>query len=127
MTIEARKIAIVQRLFNVEQKTILDKIEQLLIGNNLVNETQAGYHIKTNSNNVESKKIELVKNLLITEESILFQIESIIDNEEIVAYTTQQEPLTKMAYIKEIKAAEQEIENGAFVTHEQLLENIKKW
>ena len=40
MTIEARKIAIVQRLFNVEQKSILDKIEAILSQESILNSDQ---------------------------------------------------------------------------------------
>ena len=78
--------------------------------------------------NLETTKIDLVKQLFnINKESVLKQIKTILDREEIVAYTVDGKPLTREAYIKEIKKAEKDIENGNYTTHEQLLEEIKKW
>ena len=55
------------------------------------------------------------------------QIKAILDREEIVAYTTSGKPLTREAYIQEIKKAEKDIDNGNYITHQELLEEIKKW
>ncbi len=78
--------------------------------------------------NLEVTKIDLAKKLFNTNnESVLKQIQIILEKEEIVAYTINGKPLTRVEYIKEIKAAEKEIENGNYISHEQLLENIKTW
>lgn len=77
---------------------------------------------------IETIKIDLVKQLFnINKESVLKQIKAILDKEEIVAYTTSGKPITRKAYIQEIKKAEKEIENGNYITHQKLLDDIKKW
>ena len=78
--------------------------------------------------NIETTKIDLVNQLFnINKESVLKQIKAILDREEIVAYTTSGKPLTREAYIQEIKKAEKDIDNGNYITHQELLEEIKKW
>lgn len=78
--------------------------------------------------NIESTKIDLAKQLFnINEESVLMQIKSILDKEEIVAYTTDGKPLSRKAYIEAVKDAENDVENGQYITQSQLLDNIKKW
>lgn len=77
---------------------------------------------------IETIKIDLVKQLFnINKESVLKQIKAILDKEEIVAYTTSGKPLTRKAYIQEIKKAEKDIDNGNYITHQELLDDIKKW
>lgn len=77
---------------------------------------------------IETIKIDLVKQLFnINKESVLKQIKAILDKEEIVAYTTSGKPLTRKAYIQEIKKAEKDIDNGNYITHQKLLDDIKKW
>lgn len=77
---------------------------------------------------IETIKIDLVKQLFnINKKSVLKQIKAILDKEEIVAYTTSGKPLTRKAYIQEIKKAEKDIDNGNYITHQKLLDDIKKW
>ncbi len=77
---------------------------------------------------IETIKIDLVKQLFnINKESVLKQIKAILDKEEIVAYTTSGKSLTRKAYIQEIKKAEKDIDNGNYITHQELLDDIKKW
>ncbi|MEO9258227.1 MAG: hypothetical protein ABI207_07590 [Crocinitomicaceae bacterium] len=78
--------------------------------------------------NIESIKIDLAKQLFsIDKASVLEKIKQILDKEEIVAYTVDGKPLSREAYIKAVKNSEQDIDNGNYVTHGQLLENSKKW
>lgn len=78
--------------------------------------------------NIESIKIDLAKQLFnIDKTAVLEKIKAILDKEEIVAYTTEGKPLSREAYIKAVKNAEQDIDNGNYITHSQLLENSKKW
>lgn len=77
---------------------------------------------------IESIKIDLAKQLFnINKTDVLIKIKSILDKEEIVAYTTDGKPLTRDAYNKAVKTAEHDIDNCNYITHNQLLENIKKW
>lgn len=78
--------------------------------------------------NLETLKIDLAKQLFnIDKEAVLNRIKDILDKEEIVAYTIDGKPLTKKAYIDSVKEAEKDIETGNYTTHQQLLEEIKKW
>jgi hypothetical protein len=78
--------------------------------------------------NIESTKIDLAKQLFnINEEAVLMQIKTILDKKEIVAYTTDGIPLTRKEYIKAITEADKDVENGNYISQDQLLENIKKW
>lgn len=78
--------------------------------------------------NIESIKIDLAKQLFnIDKASVLDRIKAILDKEEVVAYTTDGKPLTREAYIKSVEKAEQEVNDGKYITQSQLLENIKKW
>lgn len=78
--------------------------------------------------NIEAVKIDLAKQLFsIDKESVLEKIKAILDKEEIVAYTVDGKPLTREAYIKAIKHAEKDVEKGNAISHNQLLEDRKKW
>ena len=78
--------------------------------------------------NFETTKISLAKKLFETDsEDVLAQIKAILDNEPIVAHTAEGKPLTKSDYLAEIEKAENDFKSGNFISHEQLLENIKKW
>ncbi len=77
---------------------------------------------------LESIKIDIAKQLFnIDKMTVLEQIKRILEKETVVAYTTSGEPLTKEAYIAKVKAAEADIEQGNYTTHEQLLKDIEKW
>ena len=77
---------------------------------------------------LESIKIDIAKQLFnIDKMTVLEQIKRILEKEAVVAYTTSGEPLTKEAYIAKVKAAEADIEQGNYTTHEQLLKDIEKW
>ncbi len=49
------------------------------------------------------------------------------EKDEIVAYTITGEPLTKEQYIKDLKQAEEEIEKGEFISHEDLKKEVRAW
>lgn len=77
---------------------------------------------------LESLKIDLTKQLFnIDKVAVLNKIKSILDEEEIVAYTVDGTPLTRKSYIAAVKKSEEAMSEGNFITHEQLLENSKKW
>ena len=78
--------------------------------------------------NLETTKISLAKQLFeIDSEAILNQIKAILDKETVVAHSVNGHPLTKSKYIEEIEKAEKDFASGNIVTHNQLLERIKKW
>ncbi len=77
---------------------------------------------------LESLKIDLTKQLFSVDKvAVLEKIKAILDKEEVVAYTVDGIPLSRESYIKAIKQADEDMENGDYLTHNQLVENIKKW
>ena len=80
---------------------------------------------------IQSTKIELIKNLLnVEKESILIKIKDILLNsekEEITDYIIDGKPLTVNELQSELKGAEKEIENGDFFTSEELDKEIASW
>ncbi len=52
---------------------------------------------------------------------------TIENDDNIVAYTTGGQPLTKEQFVEEVMSAYQSAKNGRTLTTEQLLENMKTW
>ena len=84
---------------------------------------------KVKKMDVQAKRIELAKWILSVQEELLTKVSAIKDKSatDIVAYTVNEEPLSKQAYIKKIKDAEKRIEKGQFTTHEDLENEMKDW
>lgn len=77
---------------------------------------------------LEAIKIDLIQRLLKVEQaSVLKKVESLLSEDEIVAYTVSGEPLTKDAYSQLVKESESAVEEGDYVSHEELLKTIKQW
>lgn len=71
--------------------------------------------------------LELLNN---ADENLLKVVKEAIDNykeEEIVAHTVEGKPLNRKEYKEELERALQEIRNGNFTTHEDLLKEMKNW
>lgn len=49
------------------------------------------------------------------------------NSKNIVAYTISGEPLTKEMYIQKIKVAEKRIDEGHFITSEDLWKKMQSW
>ncbi len=47
--------------------------------------------------------------------------------DEIVAHTVQGNPLTKAQYVKRIKEADEAIDRGEYITHEELKRKVRTW
>lgn len=78
--------------------------------------------------NIESKRIELAKWILETNEDDLIKIEAIKSgSEEIVCKTVNGISLNKEQYKQRLIEAEARIEAGEFTNHEDLLEEMQTW
>ena len=78
--------------------------------------------------NLETFKIDLVKQLFnINERSVLMQIKSILDKKEIVAYSTDGNPLTVNEYNQVLKKAEQDILHGRVTNSGELKNEVNAW
>ncbi len=49
------------------------------------------------------------------------------DDKAVVAHTTEGKPLTRSEYTKILEESEKQIEQGDYLTHEQLKKEMKKW
>ena len=75
---------------------------------------------------VEARKLELFQKLLkVREESLLKKVEDLLDEELIVAYTTDGVPLTIHALEKELKSGEEDIKSGRVYTTEEVRSRFK--
>jgi len=77
---------------------------------------------------IQTLKLDLVQKLLsVKKASVLDKITQILDKEIIVAYTTDGKPLTKAQYLKDLEAAELEIDSGDFFTQSEVEKLSSKW
>jgi len=66
---------------------------------------------------VKARKIALMEKLLrVREESLLQKVEDLLDEELIVAYTVEGDPLTVQGLEKKLEAAEEDVKSGRVYT-----------
>jgi len=81
----------------------------------------------------EEKRKKLAKWILETDESLVNEVEIIYNKKhkkptsKIVAYTTSGEALTKEMYIQKVKEAEKRMDEGHFITSEDLKKKMASW
>lgn len=90
------------------------------------------YLIDSNSFKLETPKLktQIINKVEKADENLLQEINRFIneyEDEEIVAYTVSGKPLTRSDYKKKIQMAEEQIKNGQYISHEDLIEEIKSW
>ncbi len=90
------------------------------------------YLIDSNSFKLETAKVktQIINKVEKADENLLQEINRFIneyEDEEIVAYTVSGKPLTRSDYKKKIQMAEEQIKNGQYISHEDLIEEIKSW
>jgi hypothetical protein len=77
---------------------------------------------------VETVKLTVMQKLMmIKEESFLNQINDLIDNTAIVAYSATGEPMTLLEYNRNLEEAEAQIARGEFTTQEDLEKEVENW
>jgi len=78
---------------------------------------------------VQAKRLELVKWILSVQEEVLYKVSLIKENSSnaIVAYSVNEEPLSKSAYGKKVKDAEQRIDAGEYTNHNDLGKEMENW
>lgn len=90
------------------------------------------YLIDSNRFKLETAKVktQIINKVEKADENLLQEINRFIneyEDEEIVAYTVSGKPLTRSDYKKKIQMAEEQIKNGQYISHEDLIEEIKSW
>jgi len=84
--------------------------------------------IKLNAMNIQDRKISLAEKLFkIRNESLIEQIETLVDNQMVVAYTTAGEPLTLKQYHDRLELAKKQVSEDKVTSHSDLKKKIKKW
>ncbi len=84
--------------------------------------------IKGESMDIQATKLDILQSIInVNKESLLLKIKTLIDDELIVGYSTSGEPLTKKEYNKQLEESEKQIENGEYLSHEELKQRIKNW
>jgi recombinational DNA repair protein RecR len=77
---------------------------------------------------LNASKISVLQKILsLNQEHLIQKIEEILDQEMIIAYSTNGEGLTKAQYNLRLENAENEIAKGAFVTQEHLEKESDTW
>ncbi len=85
--------------------------------------------------NTEEKRKALAKWILETDEHSLNEVEAVYNihsknqeiSSDIVAYTVSGEALTKEKYIQKVKEAEKRMEEGHFISSEDLKKKMISW
>jgi hypothetical protein len=77
---------------------------------------------------LQTTKIKLMQKIMnVSKASLLDKISNILDEEMIVGYTTDGNPLTSQQYNERLLVAEKQIESGDYVTQEDLEKEIENW
>jgi hypothetical protein len=77
---------------------------------------------------LQTTKINVMQKILnVSKASLLDKISNILDEEMIVGYTTDGNPLTKQQYNERLLVAENQIESGDSITQEDLEKEIENW
>jgi len=78
--------------------------------------------------NLQTTKINVMQKIMnVSKASLLDKISNILDEEMIVGYTTDGNPLTKHQYNERLLIAEKQIESGDYITQEDLEREIENW
>ncbi len=77
---------------------------------------------------LQSAKINVMQKIMnVSKASLLDKISDILDEEMVVGYTTDGQPLTKNQYNERLLVAEKQIESGDYITQEDLEKEIENW
>ncbi len=77
---------------------------------------------------LEAAKINVMQKIMnVSKASLLDKISDILDEEMVVGYTTDGQPLTKNQYNERLLVAEKQIESGDYITQEDLEKEIENW
>ena len=77
---------------------------------------------------LQAAKLSLVQKILsLKQESVIKKIDEILENEMIVGYTVEGNPLTKAEYNLRIATAEQQLRNGEIISQEDLERESEDW
>ncbi|MEL6560942.1 MAG: hypothetical protein AAFQ94_22295 [Bacteroidota bacterium] len=77
---------------------------------------------------LEAKKLGVLQKIMnVDKESLLSKIDQILDDEMVVAYTIDGDPLTKSLYNERLEIAEKQIAQGQTISQEDLEKESDNW
>lgn len=77
---------------------------------------------------LQATKLKVIQKIMnVSEASLLDKISNILDDEMIVGYTTEGNPLTKEKYNERLFVAEKQIESGDSISQEYLEKEVGNW
>ncbi len=77
---------------------------------------------------LQTTKLNVIQKIMhVSTASLLEKINTLLDEEMIVGYTVDGQPLTKKAYNARLKAAEKQIRAGQTLTQEELEKEVERW
>lgn len=77
---------------------------------------------------LQASKLSLVQKILsLNQKSVIDKIDELLEREMIVGYTVNGKPLTKAAYNERIAIAEKQLQNGDFISQEDLEKDSENW
>ena len=80
--------------------------------------------------NLSEEKLRIIQQLaLVNDEQLLKEIGAMLNEskDSIVAYDIDGSPLTKNKLISQIEAAESRIDNGHFLTQDEVEKEVRSW
>jgi hypothetical protein len=77
---------------------------------------------------LQTAKLNVMQKIMnVSKASLLDKISNILDEEMVVGYTTDGQPLTKNQYNERLLVAEKQIESGDYITQQDLEKEIENW
>lgn len=77
---------------------------------------------------LKSAKINVMQKIMnVSNASLLDKISKILDEEMVVGYTTEGQPLTADQYNERLQVAERQIKSGDYTSQEDLEDEINNW
>ncbi len=77
---------------------------------------------------LQETKLDVMQKLMsVSKTSLLDKVNNLLDQEMIVGYTVEGEPLTKQSYNIRLQIAEKQILSGEYTTQEDLEKESENW
>jgi hypothetical protein len=77
---------------------------------------------------LQTSKINVAQKILtLQQESLVRKIDDLIEQERIVGYTIDGQPMTKAKYNQRIEIAEKQLQKGETISQEDLEKESKNW
>jgi len=77
---------------------------------------------------IQATKLNVMQKIMsVSKTSLLEKIDQLLENEMVVGYTVNGDPLTRKDYDLRLKKAEKQIQSGDYLTQEELEKESENW